>query len=271
MFFLCLQYQPDYVLRRCWIKLIITVLTLHISQQNFTHKTALSIFHTWYMNLYLHVIPDYLGTLKKKKIKKKKKKKNLFWLYFVSFKPQSHRGKDRSPTFLQPLKTSVRQLVVRGCRKVFWSLQKVVTGCYRFWSAGGFAAKSKTFCRPNWSVGFPGLYYWATVCGLVADLFQMDRFSRNIMNMYELLYMHNNSILPVLAWSHTRKDQSTTFLKPLTIFVWQLVVRGRKMVFWTGRLSVVGDRLLKHFWSPWGFRFIISFSSHVPFADHTGR
>ena len=29
-------------------------------------------------------------------------------------KAQSHRGKDRSPTFLQPLKTSFRRLVGRG-------------------------------------------------------------------------------------------------------------------------------------------------------------
>ena len=42
------------------------------------------------------------------------------------------------------------------------------------------------------------------------------------MNMCELLHMHIHSILPVLAWSHIRKDRSPTFLQPLTIFVRQL-------------------------------------------------
>ena len=31
-------------------------------------------------------------------------------------------------------------LVVSGCRKDFWSRQKFVTGCYTFWSAGGFSS-----------------------------------------------------------------------------------------------------------------------------------
>ena len=58
----------------------------------------------------------------------------------ITLKLQSHRGKDLDVADLsiQPLKTSVRQLVVRGCRKVFWSRQKVANGCYRLWSAGDF-------------------------------------------------------------------------------------------------------------------------------------
>ena len=41
---------------------------------------------------------------------------NISTMYLT---PQSHRSKDRSLTFQQPLKSSVRQLVVRSCRKVF--------------------------------------------------------------------------------------------------------------------------------------------------------
>ena len=65
----------------------------------------------------------------------------LFWYAL-------YRRKDRSSTYIPS------QLVVRGCRKVFRSRQKVVTGCHEFWSAVFFAGASKIFCRPNWSVVF---------------------------------------------------------------------------------------------------------------------
>ena len=81
-------------------------------------------------------------------------------------KLQSHTGKDRSPNFLQPLKTFVQQLVVRSRRKV---LLKSAKGCH--WSAGrrlgviDFGAVAGGFCsclenlmRANWSVErFSGL------------------------------------------------------------------------------------------------------------------
>ena len=58
-------------------------------------------------------------------------------------KLQSHTGKDRSPNFLQPLKTFVQQLVVRSRRKVFFGVGKRLSlvrwsaiGCYRFWCCG---------------------------------------------------------------------------------------------------------------------------------------
>ena len=82
-------------------------------------------------------------------------------------KPQSHKGKDRSPTFLQPLKTSVRQLVVRGCRKVFEDgnsvslvgddlLLVVCFVCY--WLVAGL--------QRHWiSIGFQGIEYYGVVYG----------------------------------------------------------------------------------------------------------
>ena len=54
---------------------------------------------------------------------------------------------------------------------------------------------------------------------------------------------------------HIFVDQSPIFLQLLIIFVWQLVVSGRKMVFW--RLSVFGSRLFMHF----GFQGVLAAAS----------
>ena len=77
---------------------------------------------------------------KKKKLSRRLSLSLYYSKYAWSLRPQSHRGKDRSSTFLQPLKISGRQFVVRGWRKVFEVGKKVVTGCYRLWSAGGFCS-----------------------------------------------------------------------------------------------------------------------------------
>ena len=100
---------------------------------------------------------------------------------------QSHRSKDRSPTFLQPLKRFFK-VGKRVSLAGDWMLRKI-----------------ESFCRPDWSV----------------DGFAIFLISR------QLTFILCITIAYCQYWQVTyiRKDWLLTFLQPLTIFVWQLVVR----------------------------------------------